>query len=66
MTRIDHARELAAGNIARFQDLLASATDDFQREQLEGLLARELDRLESLPQAASSAILKSPGRLTAK
>jgi hypothetical protein len=45
MGRIDQVHWLATENIARFRGLLASCTDELRRQQLEELLARELERL---------------------
>jgi hypothetical protein len=51
MASVDQARRLAAANIVRFQDLLASCTDDFQRQQLQALMVREVERYQALPSA---------------
>ena len=52
MKRIDYPRGLVTANIVKFRELLTCATDDFERQQIEGLLARELDKLELLAQPA--------------
>jgi hypothetical protein len=55
MSKINQALWLATGNIARFRELLESPLDEFQRQQLEGLLTREVDRYNSmLPAPAPS------------
>jgi hypothetical protein len=51
MAAVDQARRLATANIVRFQQLLASCTDDFQRQQLQGLMAREVERYKALPRS---------------
>ena len=55
MAAVDQARRLATANIVRFQELLAFCTDEFQRQQLEGLMTREVDRYKALPPAARSS-----------
>ena len=47
MARFDQTHWLATENIARFRGLLTSCTDELRRQQLEELLARELERLEA-------------------
>jgi hypothetical protein len=49
MAAVDQARRLATANIVRFQELLASCMDDFQRQQLQGLMVREVERYKALP-----------------
>jgi hypothetical protein len=67
MAQKDQAFWLAEANVARFREMLLSPKDEFQRTQLEELLARELERLNALsldkPTGASgpSETNKSPG-----
>ena len=48
MARLDQAVWVATANIARFRELLESPVDEYQRNQLEGLLTRELARLAKI------------------
>jgi hypothetical protein len=48
MAQKDQAFWLATANVARFREMLLSPKDEFQRSQLEELLARELERLTAL------------------
>lgn len=61
MARIDQALWLANENVARFRELLSASSNDFQRKQLEDLLARELVRLKALSQDQSACDPISPG-----
>jgi hypothetical protein len=42
-------------NIARYRELLSASSEDEQRQTLEWLLAREMDRLSQLERAAADA-----------
>ena len=42
-------RWVVEGNLARFEDRLKFVTDEKQRDQLKGLLARERERHRLLP-----------------
>ena len=56
MAAVDQARTLATANIVRFQELLASCTDEFQRQQLEGTHAVVRYKALSCAPARNSAI----------
>lgn len=51
MAAADQARRLATADIVRFQELLASCKDDFQHQQLQALMVREVERCKALPHA---------------
>lgn len=56
MARLDQSLWLATQNVARFRELMASSTDDLQRNQLEELLARELARVKELSGIAGEPV----------
>ena len=71
MARLDQAVWVATANIARFRELLESPLDEYQRNQLEGLLTHELARLAEIsgklpdppiPDRKSPGQPASPGR----
>ena len=69
MARFGQAVWVATANIARFRELLVSPVDEYQRDQLEGLLTRELARLAeltgrfpNLPEPGGKSQPASPGK----